>query len=538
MPTPRCGLSTSVVDGKIYAIGGRAGGQFYSTVEEYDPVTDTWTRKADMPLARSALSTSVVNGKIYAIGGAGLGDEDPTAIVEEYDPATDTWRRRSPMGAARANLSTSVVNGKIYAIGGLTRASTGVLPTIVEEYDPATDTWRARMDMPTGRANLSTSVVDGKIYAIGGSYWTGVSNVFSAVEEYDPATHTWRAKADMPAPRDYLSSSVVDGIIYSIGGLSRDEAYLATVAAYDPATDTWTPIPDMMPTARAWLSTSVIDGRIYAIGGWPGPWPQVTGATEEYDLTPFPPDFNGDGMVDIKDLLRLIESWGQSDPAADIGPRPFGDGIVDAADLEVLMGYWGQQVNDPALTVHWALDETEGAIAYDSVGSNDALVLGDAVWQPDAGKAGGALAFDGVDDSVVAGAVPSLADGPFSILAWVKGGVPGQAILSLQGGVRWLYTDPIDGSLMTDLSRSSRMVQPLSSDVVVTDGQWHRIALVWDGADRILCVDDEEATREPLDGVSLSGGKLIIGGGGSMQAGSLWSGLIDDVRIYNRPVRP
>ena len=32
---------------------------------------DTWTAKADMPTARSCHSTSVANGKIYAIGGGG-----------------------------------------------------------------------------------------------------------------------------------------------------------------------------------------------------------------------------------------------------------------------------------------------------------------------------------------------------------------------------------------------------------------------------------------------------------------------------------
>jgi hypothetical protein len=30
-------------------------------------------------------------------------------------------------------------------------------------------------------------------------------------------------------------------------------------------------------------------------------------------------DFNGDGTVDSSDLLRLIESWGQDDPAVDKG---------------------------------------------------------------------------------------------------------------------------------------------------------------------------------------------------------------------------
>ena len=65
-------LSTSVVDGKIYAIGGwrdepQAVG--LSTVEEYNPAMDTWTKKADMPTAREFLSTSAVKGKIYTIGG-------------------------------------------------------------------------------------------------------------------------------------------------------------------------------------------------------------------------------------------------------------------------------------------------------------------------------------------------------------------------------------------------------------------------------------------------------------------------------------
>jgi hypothetical protein len=91
---------------------------------------------------------------------------------------------------------------------------------------------------------------------------------------------------------------------------------------------------------------------------------------------------------------------------------------------------------------------------------------------------------------------------------------------------------------MTDLSASAGAGTPLFSDVVVTDGQWHRVKLVWDGTDRILCVDDEEAAREPLSEVSAPAGKLIIGGSGTLEQGSLWSGLIDDVRIYNRAVKP
>jgi N-acetylneuraminic acid mutarotase len=81
---------------------------------------DTWTTKGDMPTARFSLSTSMVNGKIYAIGGdlRGRGAPLSTSTVEEYDPATDTWTARADMPTARWGLSASVVNGKIYAIGG------------------------------------------------------------------------------------------------------------------------------------------------------------------------------------------------------------------------------------------------------------------------------------------------------------------------------------------------------------------------------------------------------------------------------------
>ena len=47
------------------------GSDYYwsPTVDEYDPAMGTWTRKADMPTSRNALATVAIDGKIYAIGG-------------------------------------------------------------------------------------------------------------------------------------------------------------------------------------------------------------------------------------------------------------------------------------------------------------------------------------------------------------------------------------------------------------------------------------------------------------------------------------
>jgi hypothetical protein len=249
-------------------------------------------------------------------------------------------------------------------------------------------------------------------------------------------------------------------------------------------------------------------------------------------------DFNGDEIVDIKDLVRLIESWGKDDPSVDIGPMPWGDGKVDAKDLEVLMRYWQQEILDPALAAYWKLDEAEGSVAQNSVSDNDGILHGEPLWQPESGKKAGALQFDGINDYISTDFVLNPADGPFSVFAWVKAGAPGQVILSQQSGANWLMASPPDGALMTDLSLPGRHGKSLTSSVLITDSNWHRVSLAWDGSNRVLYVDDVEVARDMQTGLVGAATGLYIGVGSNLAAGSFWSGLIDDVRIYNRVVHP
>jgi hypothetical protein len=48
-------------------------------------------------------------------------------------------------------------------------------------------------------------------------------------------------------------------------------------------------------------------------------------------------DMNGDGRVDVLDLLAVLAAWGSPHPAADFNL----DGIVDVLDLLYLLGHWG-----------------------------------------------------------------------------------------------------------------------------------------------------------------------------------------------------
>ena len=170
MPTPRANFPTCELNGRIYAFGGEHSANLAAPtgiVEEYDPVNNTWAKKADMPDIREGHAAVAVDDSIYIIGGEDTGILSGPAIstVQAYDPDTDTWTRKADMPTARAGLTAVVVNGNIYAIGGIVN---GVLLPTVEIYDPMRDSWRAGVDLPTTRTLHSCAAVDGRIYVIGG----------------------------------------------------------------------------------------------------------------------------------------------------------------------------------------------------------------------------------------------------------------------------------------------------------------------------------------------------------------------------------
>jgi len=92
--------------------------------------------------------------------------------------------------------------------------------------------------------------------------------------------------------------------------------------------------------------------------------------------------------------------------------------------------------------------------------------------------------------------------------------------------------------LITELKGIGRSAGPLFSETVITDGQWHRIGLVWDGLYWTLYVDGIAVAEDTQDGLANPGNGFYIGTGDAMAPGTYFSGLIDDVRIYNRAVRP
>jgi hypothetical protein len=247
-------------------------------------------------------------------------------------------------------------------------------------------------------------------------------------------------------------------------------------------------------------------------------------------------DFNGDGIVDAADMCIMIDHWGTDNSMCDIGPMPWGDGIVDVEDLIVLAGHL---FTDYRAIAQWKLDELEGDIAFDSVGVYDARLYGEPLWQPTGAGTVGALQFDGTDDYASTNFIINPGSVEFSVIAWTKGSSPGQVIISQKSGfgnvgATWLGMDASDGKLITGLT--SPAGDPLESETVITDGQWHHIGFVWDGSYRTLYVDGIEAAKDTvgLTELTSSTGGMYIGVGKDRASTSFFSGLIDDIRIYKK----
>jgi N-acetylneuraminic acid mutarotase len=119
MLTPRDHLAAGVVNGKLYAIGGRINGRHDRSItmnEEYDPVANRWTTRSPLPTVRSGIAAAVLDQKVFVFGG-----ESPRGThkeVESYDPSGNRWQRWAPMPTARHGLGVALLGRSVYVIAG------------------------------------------------------------------------------------------------------------------------------------------------------------------------------------------------------------------------------------------------------------------------------------------------------------------------------------------------------------------------------------------------------------------------------------
>jgi N-acetylneuraminic acid mutarotase len=253
MPEGRSCHAACTYNGKIYVFGGTYPTLSYNlkkSVFVYDPVTDSWTTKADMPHAVAGCAIAVLNDTIYLIGGGGVYFPEVSRVMA-YHPPTDTWIEKKSLDEPRGFLSACVFGEKIYVFGGTTIDYTSVAYQLVEVYDPATNTWTRKADMPTGRLGTGVCTAGGYIYAIGGWRFQDVMNIN---QMYDPVNDEWKSKEPMKQKRFLHFLGSVEDKIYCIGGaypVGGEAILLSSVEEYDPGLDIPTTLENTIENASA-----------------------------------------------------------------------------------------------------------------------------------------------------------------------------------------------------------------------------------------------------------------------------------------------
>jgi N-acetylneuraminic acid mutarotase len=230
MPTPRTDFAIAVYKNKIYCISGKndqedLSGVYTDVNEVYDPATDTWEKKSSIPTPRYGMCTNLVDGKIYIMGG-GLHAPYPintcSILNEVYDPETDTWTEKTPLPTSVLHAASAVVDERIYVLGGQAGLFMGGWHDHNMVYDVKNDSWSMAASIPVGceraAAGATTGVYASKrIYVLGG-FTESSYTPQNIVQVYDPENNVWSSGAEMPTPHANFGVAVVNDELYAISG--------------------------------------------------------------------------------------------------------------------------------------------------------------------------------------------------------------------------------------------------------------------------------------------------------------------------------
>ncbi len=190
MPTPRLGLTSQAINGSVYVLGGAnhfpypivgADHEWYAVNEAYDIESGVWQKKAAMPTPRDHLQSTVIDGKIYVVGGRQTSLKTTVGANEVYDHTTDKWEVLEPLPTPRAGLGVTNSNGTVFVFGGVAQENLNL--DTVEQYIP-NQGWVSHPPLPVALQGMATLSVAEKIYVMGGLGDHGLNPI--NVSYYDP----------------------------------------------------------------------------------------------------------------------------------------------------------------------------------------------------------------------------------------------------------------------------------------------------------------------------------------------------------------
>jgi len=175
-PTPCSWAKAVALGGKIYVLGG-VGYEYYNVCEVLDPSNNTWTSCAPFSGGRYLHTAVATNGKIYLIGGRRHDPDVWYHDIQEYDPITNSWTPKAPMPQTLypSQIDAVVVNNKIYVFG---RDNEGKSACLI--YDITTDQWFEATSDHNSAPSFSVALWNDTAFRFGGGEWGPTLNITEA----------------------------------------------------------------------------------------------------------------------------------------------------------------------------------------------------------------------------------------------------------------------------------------------------------------------------------------------------------------------
>ena len=199
--------------------------------------------------------------------------------------------------------------------------------------------------------------------------------------------------------------------------------------------------------------------------------------------------------------------------------------------------------NDEIIS-YYKLDETSGSIAYDSLGVNNANIVG-GVTLGGAGIINNSYSFDGVDDGANVGDLDIFIKTSYTINAWVKADGVGSGVIFGEGtDVSSPYNRPLYKITQSD-SKIQVYLSELSGDRISTTGTitcfddtWHMITFIVNDTNYAFYVDNVLDFSGTMTKPTSNAYSTVIGAvtDGSSSLSSFFDGKIDEVGIWDRAI--
>jgi N-acetylneuraminic acid mutarotase len=170
MPGDGQGASGIAVLGDVvYVIAGWRAGQTIADVWAYDAGDDAWSPVPDLPMPRDHLTAFAADGRVFAVGGRAGGITMHTDDVLAIEPGAAAWTAVASIPTSRAGMAGAFTGGRFFVAGGEGAPTALGVFAEFETYDPVADRWDALPPMPTPRHGTGAAAVDGIVYVPGGA---------------------------------------------------------------------------------------------------------------------------------------------------------------------------------------------------------------------------------------------------------------------------------------------------------------------------------------------------------------------------------